>query len=177
MSNVISSEYANHAISVVDGISVTLAGTATTHTARKRYKRRAVTGSRKLELNEAGQFYDIDGRRRVEPHGNGKCKYLINPGKDYDGPVWPAYGNMSGQYLADPDAPRSPRAKLVTDYDRVAAELVAYEFLGPPPETWEYVTVAHLDGDRNNLNPGNLNHPGFDAHRFMGVQPLSGPRL
>lgn len=22
-----------------------------------------------------------------------------------------------------------------------------------------------------------VNHPGFDAHRFMGVQPLSGPRL
>ena len=25
--------------------------------------------------------------------------------------------------------------------------------------------------------PHSLNHPGFDAHRFMGVQPLSGPRL
>ncbi|CAM3392423.1 LuxR family transcriptional regulator [Mycobacterium intermedium] len=24
---------------------------------------------------------------------------------------------------------------------------------------------------------GGVNHPGFDAHRFMGVQPLSGPRL
>jgi hypothetical protein len=69
---------------------------------------------------------------------------------------------MFGQYLNDPDGDREdiglPWAKRLTDYDRVAAELVAYEFLGPPPESWEFVTVAHLDGDRNNPHPDNLRY-------------------
>lgn len=140
---------------MVDGISVTNARNVTTPQTHKRYKRRTVTGAHGLEVNGAGMFYDKWGHP-VEPHGNGKYKCLINPGEDYSGPVWPAHGNMFGQYLADVNAGRDRKAERITEYDRVAAELVAYEFLGSPPASWEYVTVVHRDGDRNNRHPDNL---------------------
>ena len=170
--------------SLVDVRSVTIAGKVTALATKKRNKRLFVTGGHGLEVNEAGKFFRAG--HAVHPHGNGKYNYLIYPGRNYSGPVWPAYGNMFGQYLADPDDGRTRKANRKTVYDRVAAELVAYEFLGPPPESWEFVTVAHLDGDRNNCHRNNLvyvvNEQAVEQSRRTGIRalmrgPATGARL
>lgn len=168
--------------SLVDEKSVTFAANVTNIATKKRRKRVAVLGGHGLEVNEAGRFFDKWGNT-VEPHGNG---HLIHPGMDYSGPVWPAHGNMFGHYLADPNGHRDRKALRETEYDRVAAELVAYEFLGRPPASWEFVTVAHLDGDRNNRHRDNLcyvvNELAIDNAQQMKVKslmrgPISGARL
>ncbi|MCV7302531.1 hypothetical protein H7J93_23165 [Mycobacterium barrassiae] len=93
---------------------------------------------------------------------------------------------MFGQYLDDPDDGRNRKAKRITVYDRVAAELVAYQFLGAPPASWEFVTVAHLDGDRDNRHRDNLvyvvNEQAIEHQEHAEIKalmrgPVTGARL
>lgn len=130
---------------MVDAISVTRAGNVTTLPTKKRYKRRAVTGGHGLEVNENGEFYR--GTNRVPKKG--KYNHLIHPGA-YSGPVWPAYG----AYLVDPDGDCDGQRK--TTHERFVADLVTYEFFGPPPAGWADTLVIHLDGDCSNAAPDNL---------------------
>ncbi|WP_418002169.1 hypothetical protein ACNO8X_18395 [Mycobacterium sp. PDNC021] len=55
-----------------------------------------------------------------------------------------------------------------TCYERLVSELVAYEFIGPPPAGWEATTVAHRDGDRSNCHANNLMYMvSADAENFL----------
>ncbi len=130
---------------MVDAKSVTRAGNVTTLPTNKRYKRRAVTGGHGLEVNENGEFNR--GNNKVPKKG--KRNHLIHPGA-YSGPVWPAYG----AYLLDPNGDRD--GKRHVSHERFVADLVAYEFFGPPPAGWADTVVVHLDGDRSNAAPDNL---------------------
>lgn len=132
----------------------------------KQRKRWDVTGGHGLQFNDHGVFYR--GTNRVPPRG--KHSHLIHPGTDYSGPVLPAYGSLTGRYLADPDDDRDDRhAKRVTCHERYAAELVAYEVLGPPSVAWSATTVLHLDGDPGNCAPNNLRYA-VDAERVKILQ-------
>ncbi|MEZ0359883.1 hypothetical protein [Mycobacterium sp. SA01] len=127
----------------------------------KKRKRWDVTGGHGLQFNDHGVFYR--GTNRVPPRG--MYGHLIHPGKNYAGPVLPAYGSLTGRYLADPDDDRDdPAAERITCYERRAAELIAFEVLGPPPAAWSATAVLHLDGDPANCAPGNLRYA-VDAER------------
>lgn len=132
---------------MVDEKRVTIAPKVTPIAIKKRYKRRLVTGGHGLELNEAATFYR--GTNLVPK--TGKHNHLINPGA-YSGPVWPAYG----AYLLNPNGDRDGKRRIRVE--RFVCDLVAYEFLGPPPGGWADTLVVHLDGDRSNAAPDNLSY-------------------
>lgn len=121
---------------------------------KKRGKRWDVTGANGLQFNQNGVFYR--GTNRVRPKG--KHNHLIDPGKNYGGPVPPAHGGLwTGAYLRNPDDDREDgEAALIVERCRRAADLVAYECLGPPPGGWVGSWAKHLDGDPSNPAPDNL---------------------
>lgn len=148
MSNVISA-------GLVDGYgTVTRAVDVTTRKSQKRYKRWPVEGGHGLEVTEMGKFWDRHGHP-VRP--SGAFSHLINPGRNYVGPVLPAYGDEQGRYLSNPDSDRVWGARTVC-YTRLAAELVANQFLKAPPEGWDVTVVFHLDGNRSNPALDNLRY-------------------
>jgi hypothetical protein len=121
---------------------------------KTRVKRWDVTGAPGLQFNDAGVFY----RSRHLISLSGKHGHLIDPGKNYGGPVPPAYGGLwTGAYLRDPDDDREDDdAALIVERCRRAADLVAYECLGPPPGGWAECWAIPLDGNSGQCVPGNL---------------------
>lgn len=141
----------------------------------KRTQGRELSGTNGYRIMDNGNVYDPSGHKLLR---TGKHLHLVNPGKDYGGPVPPAFGNTFGRYLTDGydtrdphDHDRSKRAPTTTCYDRRLAELVAYEFLGPPPT--RSAIVAHIDGDRSNCAANNLAYVlDAEAERYFAEQEL-----
>jgi len=132
---------------MVDAIRVTNATKVPSPSINKRYKRREVTGGHGLMVNENGEFNR--GTNRIRK--TGKYNHLIHPGA-YSGPVPPVYG----AYLINANGDKDGRRRVT--HERFVADLVAYEFLGPPPAGWANTTVIHLDGDLSNAAPDNLKY-------------------
>lgn len=117
----------------------------------KKRQRWDVTGAENLQFNNTGKFF----RSRHLVTLTGKYGHLIDLGENYIGPVPTAYGGpVTGGYLADPDNAENDRI----EYNRLrrAAEVIAYEVFGSPPDGWVGAWVKHLDGDPANLAPHNL---------------------
>lgn len=107
-----------------------MSGNVTAHTT-KRTPKRNITGAKYWQINSHdGRLYY--NREERPPNEN----QTVDFGTRYCGEVQPAYADGSS--------------------DRFVDEIVAWEFHGPPPLPWRYVTVAHLDGDPANHAPNNL---------------------
>jgi hypothetical protein len=97
-------------------------------------------------VNPLGRFF----LHRKEKQTTGKRAPTIDLGGDYVGPIPPAYGHT--EWIKD----KSGVYREVVHRERFVDEIVAWEFLGPPPKDIRGMHVLHKDGDRSNPAAANL---------------------
>jgi hypothetical protein len=118
-------------------------------TATTRSPRKDVQGTQGWEVNRKGEFFRYRQRRET----TGDRAPTIDLGPYYDGRIPPAYGDAR---------------------ERFVDEIVAWEFLGPPPKHIKGMHVLHKDGDGSNCAADNLlwviDDEYFDALAFYKTE-------
>lgn len=107
---------------------------ASTLPKKTRKKRINVTGAPGWQINSDGDVFHLG--HRVKLSGGRAPLIDFSLGDEYAGPVWPAYGDGSCARFLD--------------------EIVAWEYHGPAPAPWRYVSVLHRDNDLSNCGAANL---------------------